>query len=602
MSILKLLRPRVLAAVKKASPAAGEIPMVADCAFINAWLSAKNSGTFGDIQVRGLLQAAKRLKLDPHAFAADVISNLEISEIGTAKVDGLGFINIELNGPFLEKRLEETFYKGDQRLGVDKVEDRVVIDYSSPNLAKEMHVGHLRSTIIGDALARVHRFAGSEVIAQNHVGDWGTQFGMLIAHVNDASTSVDLDKLQGLEALYVEAKVRFDADKDFADRARENVVKLQAGDQAMSKQWEQIVDVSLKHAQKIYDTLGVLLTRKDVCGESFYNNDLQNVVKDLTDLGLLVVDQGAKVVFTPLFQKDFGKGKPIFMVQKGGDGFGYAATDLAAIRHRVRNLKGRRLLYVIDNRQSLHCKQLFDVASRAGFLPPDVTATHVGFGTMMGKDKKPFKTRTGGTVKLAELIGEAQDRAYQLAKDKNARRTKGDVFSEEQLRDIGNKVGIGAIKYADLSKHRDKDYIFDLDSMLQFEGNTAPYLMYAYTRARSVARGAAAADAADSYAVAAAPTSKIVPRLQERAEHNLAVTLLQFPDELQQVLDTSLTHHLCTYMYRLAQAYTQFYNACPVIKAPDAETRESRLAMCDITSQMMKTGLGLLGIQVLETM
>ncbi|KAJ3177164.1 hypothetical protein HDU87_004656 [Geranomyces variabilis] len=601
MSILKLLRPRVLAAVQKASPAAGEIPTVADCAYINAWLSAKSSGTFGDIQVRGLLQAAKRLKLDPHTFAADVISNLEISEIGIAKVDGPGFINIELSAPFLEKRLEETFFKGDPRLGVDKVEDRIVIDYSSPNLAKEMHVGHLRSTIIGDALARVHRFAGSEVIAQNHVGDWGTQFGMLIAHVNDASTSVDLDKLQGLETLYVEAKVRFDADKDFADRARENVVKLQAGDQAMLKQWEQIVDVSLKHAQKIYDTLGVLLTRKDVCGESFYNNDLHNVVKDLTDLGLLVVDQGAKVVFTPLFQKDFGKGKPIFMVQKGGDGFGYAATDLAAIRHRVRNLKGKRLLYVIDNRQSLHCKQLFDVASRAGFLPPDVTATHVGFGTMMGKDKKPFKTRTGGTVKLAELIGEAQDRAYQLAKDKNARRTKGDVFSEEQLRDIGNKVGIGAIKYADLSKHRDKDYIFDLDSMLQFEGNTAPYLMYAYTRARSVARGAAAADAADSTAVAAS-TSKIVPRLQERAEHNLAVTLLQFPDELQQVLDTSLTHHLCTYMYRLAQAYTQFYNACPVIKAPDAETRESRLAMCTITSQMMKTGLGLLGIQVLETM
>ncbi|KAJ3148779.1 hypothetical protein HDU86_007334 [Geranomyces michiganensis] len=564
-------------------------------------MSAKQSGTFGDIQVRGLLQAAKRLKLDPHAFAADVVNNLEISEIGTAKVDGPGFINIELSEPFLENRLAEVFYKGDQRLGVEKVEDRIIIDYSSPNLAKEMHVGHLRSTIIGDALARAHRFAGSEVIAQNHVGDWGTQFGMLIAHVNDASTSVDLEKLQGLEALYVEAKVRFDADKDFADRARENVVKLQAGDPAMLKQWEQIVDVSLKHAQKIYDTLGVLLTRKDVCGESFYNSDLHNVVKDLTDLGLLVVDRGAKVVFTPLFLKDFGKrpdgslSKPIFMVQKGGDGFGYAATDLAAIRHRVRNLKGKRLLYVIDNRQSLHCKQLFDVSSRAGFLPPDVTATHVGFGTMMGKDKKPFKTRSGGTVKLAELIAEAQERAYQLAKEKNARRTKGDAFSEEQLRDIGNKVGIGAIKYADLSKHRDKDYIFDLDSMLQFEGNTAPYLMYAYTRARSVARGAAAAEVAAS-------TSKILPRLKDRAEHNLAVTLLQFPDELQQVLDTSLPHYLCTYMYRLAQAYTQFYNACPVIKAPDAETRESRLAMCDITSQMMKTGLGLLGIQVLETM
>ncbi|TPX55476.1 arginine---tRNA ligase [Powellomyces hirtus] len=625
MSVLKLIRPRVLAAIKIASPAAGEIATVADCAYTNSWISAKSNAPlpFGDIQVRGLLQAAKRLKLDPHQFAAAVIEHLDLGDIGTAKVDGPGFVNIRLNDSYLENRLQEVFWKGDERYGVEEVKQRVIIDYSSPNLAKEMHVGHLRSTIIGDALHRIHRFVGSEVIAQNHVGDWGTQFGMLIAHVNDAETHVDLDQLQGLEQLYVQAKVRFDAEPEFKERARDNVVKLQAGDPEMKEQWLKIVDVSLRHAQKIYDTLDTLLTRNDVCGESFYNDDLPKVVEDLTACGLLVVDGGAKVVFTPEFAKDFGKNKPVFMVQKSGDGFGYAATDLGAIRYRVRTLKGDRLLYVIDNRQSLHLRQLFDVASRAGFLPPSVSAAHVGFGTMMGRDKKPFKTRDGGTIKLAELIAEAQERAYVLAKKKDATRTKGDPFTEAELKDIGNKVGVGAIKYADLSKHRDKDYMFDFDLMLQFEGNTAPYLMYAYTRARSVARGAAAtaADVAASTTVESltatistatlAPSTSLSPsstptpqavKLAHHAEHNLAVTLLQFPDELNTVLDTSLTHHLCTYLYRLAQAYTQFYSVCPVLRAPDQETRDSRLALCDATAQMLKTGLGLLGISVLEVM
>ncbi|KAJ3015582.1 hypothetical protein HKX48_004539 [Thoreauomyces humboldtii] len=593
MSLLKLLYPRVLAAIKATSAAAAEIPHIADCAFIPS--GGPRAGS--DIRVQGLLQAAMRLNLDPRQFASDIITNLDINTIGVASVDGPGFVTIKLDDTWLSKRLEQTFWSGDKRLGAEEQKERIVIDYSSPNLAKEMHVGHLRSTIIGDALARCHGFVGADVIRQNHVGDWGTQFGMLIAHVYD-SEDVDLQQLQGLEQLYVAAKVRFDNEPEFMERARNYVVKLQSGDPDMLKKWEEIVDVSLRHAQELYDTLNVLLKREDVCGESFYNHDLNNVVSDLDKTGLLLVDQGAKVVLTPMYQKDFGKNKPIFMVEKGNGGFGYAATDLAAIRHRVRNLQGKRLLYVIDNRQSLHCRQLFDVASRGGFLPEDVSAVHVGFGTMMGKDKKPFKTRTGGTVKLAELISSAQERAAVLAGEKNAKRPEGDRFSEAELKDIGNKVGVGAVKYADLSKNRDKDYIFDLESMLQFEGNTAPYLMYAYTRARSVARGAAAAATAESDgAIPVAPVN-----LAQPAEHTLALTLLMFPDELLAVLATSQPHHLCTYLYRLSQAYTKFYDTCPVIRAPDAATRASRLRLCEATADMLRTGLSLLGIQVLETM
>ncbi|TPX68029.1 arginine---tRNA ligase [Spizellomyces sp. 'palustris'] len=588
MSILKLLHPRVLAAIKAASPAAAEIPYVASCEFTTG-----KSG-FGDIQVKGILSAAKRLKLNPQELAAQVTENLDLEGIGRATVDGPGFINIHLTGTWVGERIGRVFFGEEKaRLGADEVKSRVVVDYSSPNLAKEMHVGHLRSTIIGDALVRTLEFVGADVVRQNHVGDWGTQFGMLIAHVSD-QTDVNLDELTDLEQLYVQSKVRFDEDKEFADRAREYVVRLQSGEPEIIQKWKQILDVSLRHAQRIYDTLGVLLTPKDVCGESFYNDDLPNVVTELDKAGILVVDQGAKVVYTPAFQKDFGKGKPIFMVQKDGDGFGYAATDLAGIRHRLGTLKAQRVLYVVDKRQALHFRQLFDVAKRGHFYT-DQDLFHVTFGTMQGKDKKPFKTRSGGTVKLAELIHSAQQRAFELAKEKNEKRKPEDRFTDAQLKEIGDAVGVGAIKYADLSKHRDKDYVFDLESMLQFEGNTAPYLMYAYTRARSVARNAETLDGVQN------GLDSIKLDFDHPAEHTLGVTLLQFPDELSTVIATACPHHLCGYLYKVAQAYTRFYEACPVLKSEE-EVKRKRLKLCAATAHMLKTGLGLLGIRVLEVM
>ncbi|KAI9090034.1 arginyl-tRNA synthetase [Phlyctochytrium arcticum] len=591
MSILKFLTPRVLAAIKAVNPAAAELPAVASCEH-----SAGGKAGFGDVQIKGLLSAAKRLKLNPREFAAQVSEKLDLEGVGRATVDGPGFINIHLSDAWLSDRVIKTFFGEDKAtLGTEQNKIKVVIDYSSPNLAKEMHVGHLRSTIIGDALVRLLQLTGAEVVRQNHVGDWGTQFGMLTAHVSDQA-NVNLEDLPDLEQLYVAAKVRFDAEPEFANRARENVVKLQSGDEEIMRKWKQIVDVSLKHAQRIYDTLGVQMTPEDACGESFYNNDLHNVVADLQKAGLLVEDQGAKVVFTPDFQKDFGKGKPVFMVQKGGDGFGYAATDLAAIRHRVGKLHADRVLYVVDKRQSLHFRQLFDVAGRAGFYDKQKNdLMHVAFGMMLGKDKKPFKTRSGGTVKLSELIQEAQVRAIALAREKNSSRPEAERFTEQELENIGKVVGIGAVKYADLSKQREKDYVFDFDSMLQFEGNTAPYLMYAYTRARSVSLRASS----DSSSTSPAIPSKLL--LSDPAEHALAVTLLQFPDEVETIIETACPHHLCTYIYKVATAYTRFYEACNILKSED-DVKQSRLALCEATAHMLKVSLGLLGIQVLETM
>ncbi|KAI9017104.1 arginine--tRNA ligase [Gaertneriomyces semiglobifer] len=593
MSLPKQIQARLLTALKAVVPAAIEFPNVTAV----EWAAGGPKG-HGDLQIKGVFAAAKRLKQDPKELAQKVIEQLDLKGLASgAAVDGPGFINVTVDDQWLGKRIGEIYWSGEEpTLGAEKLtQERVVIDYSSPNLAKEMHVGHLRSTIIGDAIARVYMFLGAEVVRQNHVGDWGTQFGMLIAHVLDTN-DVNLDELQDLEQLYVQAKIRFDSEPEFKERAREYVVKLQGGEEEILQLWKKILDVSIRHSQTIYDTLGVLLQPSDVRGESSYNNDLHNVVADLDKAGLIVVDDGAKVVYTPAFQKDFGKGKPIFMVQKGGDGFGYAATDLAAIRYRVNALKGTKLLYVVDNRQALHFKQLFDVSRRGGFLPDNVVIQHVGFGTMMGKDKKPFKTRTGGTVKLAELIDSAIERAYQLAADKNNQRAEADRFSDEQLRDIAKGVGIGAVKYADLSKNRERDYVFDIDAMLRFEGDTAPYLMYAYTRSRSVARGAVSLSVQMS---AVSLDSGLT--ITHPAEHTLALVLLQFPDELQNVVNTSCPHHLCGYLYKLATTYTKFYDACPVLKS-EGNMRETRLRLCEATATTLKTGLGLLGIKTVEVM
>ncbi|MDO4695944.1 MAG: arginine--tRNA ligase [Neisseria sp.] len=544
--------------------------------------TAKNAD-FGDFQINGVMGAAKAAKQNPRELAQKVADALQSSKVvETAEVAGPGFINLRLNAAFLAAELDKA--RADGRLGVAQTAgtQTVVIDYSSPNLAKEMHVGHLRSSIIGDSIARVLGFLGNRVIRQNHVGDWGTQFGMLVAYMVEQQQDDAAFELSDLEQFYRAAKVRFDEDAVFADTARDYVVKLQGGDERVLALWKQFVAISLSHAQQVYDRLGLLLTPEDVAGESLYNSDLQPVVDDLQAKGLAVDDDGAKVVFLDEFKSKEGE-PAAFIVQKKGGGFLYASTDLACVRHRVGRLKADRLLYVVDTRQDLHFKQLFATSRKAGYLPENVQAEFVGFGTMMGKDGKPFKTRSGDTVKLADLLDEAVERATALVQSKNA------GLSAEEAVKIGSAVGIGAVKYADLSKNRGSDYVFDWDNMLSFEGNTAPYLQYAYTRVQSVFRRAGEWQ----------PSAPAV--LAEPLEKQLAVELLKFEDVLQSVAQTAYPHYLAAYLYQVATLFSRFYEACPILKA-EGETRNSRLALAQQTGATLKTGLSLLGIETLEVM
>ena len=543
---------------------------------------AKNAD-FGDFQINGVMGAAKQAKQNPRELAqkvADALAGNAVIE--SAEVAGPGFINLRLNADFLAKNLQTAL--NNSRFGVAEAADKktVVIDYSSPNLAKEMHVGHLRSSIIGDSIARILGFLGHKVIPQNHVGDWGTQFGMLVAYMVAQQQDNAEFKLADLEQFYREAKVRFDEDAAFADTAREYVVKLQGGDAAVLALWKQFVEISLSHAQNVYDNLGLLLTPDDVAGESKYNDDLQVVVDDLSAKGLAVDDDGAKVVFLDEFKNKEGE-PAAYIVQKSGGGFLYSTTDLACIRDYVGRLQGDRLLYVVDHRQGLHFAQLFATSRKAGYLPENVEAEFIGFGTMMGKDGKPFKTRSGDTVKLVDLLDEAVERATALVQSKNSE------LSAEEAANIGQTVGIGAVKYADLSKNRTSDYVFDWDSMLSFEGNTAPYLQYAYTRVQSVFRKAGEWDAAAQTV------------LSEPLEKQLAVELLKFEDVLQNAADTAYPHYLAAYLYQVATLFSRFYEACPILKA-EGEARNSRLQLAKLTGDTLKQGLELLGIETLEVM
>ncbi len=543
---------------------------------------AKNAD-FGDFQINGVMGAAKQAKQNPRELAQKVADALAGSAvIESAEVAGPGFINLRLNAGFLAKHLRAAL--NDARCGVAEAANKqtVVIDYSSPNLAKEMHVGHLRSSIIGDSIARILGFLGHKVIRQNHVGDWGTQFGMLVAYMVEQQQHNAEFQLSDLEQFYRNAKVRFDEDAAFADTAREYVVKLQSGDEAVLALWKQFVEISLSHAQNVYDTLGLLLTPEDVAGESKYNDDLQVVVDDLTAKGLAVDDDGAKVVFLDEFKNKEDE-PAAYIVQKSGGGFLYSTTDLACIRDYVGRLKGNRLLYVVDHRQGLHFAQLFATSRKAGYLPENVSAEFIGFGTMMGKDGKPFKTRSGDTVKLADLLGEAVERATALVQSKNS------GLAAEEAAQIGRTVGIGAVKYADLSKNRTSDYVFDWDVMLSFEGNTAPYLQYAYTRVQSVFRKAGEWDKTAALA------------LNEPLEKQLAVELLKFEDVLQNAADTSYPHYLAAYLYQVATLFSRFYEACPILKA-EGQTRNTRLQLAALTGETLKQGLELLGIETLEVM
>lgn len=546
-------------------------------------LQAAKNPDFGDFQINGVMAAAKQRKQNPRELATRIADILRATEaISSAEVAGPGFINLRLHPDFLSKHIRITADTPNLGIHPTPHPQTVVIDYSSPNLAKEMHVGHLRSSIIGDSIARTLEFLGHKVIRQNHVGDWGTQFGMLVAYLAEQQQNNIKFQLSDLEQFYRNAKIRFDEDASFADTAREYVVKLQSGDKTILASWQQFVELSLQHAEKVYAQLGLKLTREDVRGESAYNDDLQNVVDELSAQGLAVDDNGAKVVFLPEFKNKEGEAAA-FIIQKQGGGFLYASTDLACIRYRIGTLHGTRLLYVVDTRQSLHFQQLFSVSRQAGWLPENVSAEFIGFGTMMGKDGKPFKTRSGDTVKLIDLLEEAIERATELVHNKNP------DLDPITAAIIGRTVGIGAVKYADLSKNRISDYVFDWEQMLSFEGNTAPYLQYAYTRVQSIFKKT------DDW------NKNIAPKPTEPLEKQLAVELLKFEDTLHNAAETANPHYIATYLYQLASLFSRFYENCPILKA-EGTTRDSRLLLAQLTGDTLKIGLDLLGIDTLEMM
>lgn len=577
MNIRELLNERTLAAMATVGVPA-EYPAV---------IAPSKKAGFGDYQANGAMGAAKALATNPRELATKIVENLNLDDVAEKiEIAGPGFINIHLKPEFLANAVAAA--QKDERLNLPKVQNpnTVVIDYSGPNLAKEMHVGHLRSTIIGDALARLLEFQGHKVIRQNHVGDWGTQFGMLIAELEEQSQGTGEMELKDLEVFYQQAKKHFDEDSAFADKAREYVVRLQSGDENMVKLWEQFKNLSLGHSRDIYRKLNVTLTDADVRGESFYNQDLAPLVEELKAKKLAVEDAGAQVVFLEELADKEGNPSPV-IVQKQGGGFLYATTDLAALRYRANTLKANRVMYFIDARQSLHMQQVFTLSRKAGFVPEDILLEHLAFGTMMGKDGKPFKTRTGGTVKLADLLVEAVERAGAVVAEKNTE------LSPEEIAEVSRKVGIGAVKYADLSKTRTNDYIFDWDSMLSFEGNTAPYLQYAYTRVQSIFRKAEINPEQLGGDI-------LIETPQEKA---LAIRLLQFSEVLEQMARDAMPHLLCTYLYDIAGLYMSFYEACPVLKdGVDTKTRESRLRLCHLVAKTLQQGLDLLGIEVMQKM
>ncbi|WP_018415016.1 arginine--tRNA ligase [Teredinibacter turnerae] len=543
---------------------------------------------FGDYQANGAMAAAKAMKTNPRELAQSIVDSLDLSGVAEkVEIAGPGFINIHLENAWLARQLAESSSTANLAAQTEQEAQTVVVDYSSPNLAKEMHVGHLRSTIIGDCLARILEFNGDKVIRQNHVGDWGTQFGMLIAELETQLSDGDKPDfaLKDLETFYQKAKAHFDTDAAFATKARDYVVRLQSGDQHILNLWESFKRVSLKHSEEIYSLLNVTLGPQDVRGESAYNDDLAAVVSELKAQGLAVEDDGAQVVFLQELADKNGDPSPV-IVQKKDGGYLYSTTDLAALRYRTGELAADRILYFIDARQSLHMQQVFTVARKANFVNEWVSLEHHPFGTMMGTDGKPFKTRSGGTVKLAELLVEAVERAGQVV-------AANSELDAQEAADIARKVGIGAIKYADLSKTRTNDYVFNWDAMLSFEGNTGPYLQYAYTRIKSIFRKADLD--LESFAADL--------NIYEAQEKALALKTLQFAEVVEQVASEALPHVLCNYLYDLSSLFMTFYEACPILKSDVQEdTRNSRLVLSAAVAKTLALGLDLLGIEVMERM
>jgi arginyl-tRNA synthetase len=540
-----------------------------------------------DFQANGALALGRRLGRDPRQIADEVLRNTRLEDLcASAEVAGPGYINLVVDNRLLGRLLAAMAQ--DDRLGVPITDspETVVVDYSAPNTAKEMHVGHLRSTIIGDAAVRLLEWLGHTVARENHVGDWGTPFGMLIEHLLDIGETEASHELSvgDLDGFYKAARRKFDDDPGFQERSRRRVVLLQQGDDETRKLWERLSEQSMEYFMTVYDRLGVRLTKVDFVGESYYNDQLESVVDELGRLGLLRESEGAECVFPKGFTNRDGEPLPL-IVRKRDGGFGYAATDLATIRHRVRDLGATRLLYVVGLPQQQHLAMLFEVAREAGWLTPPVRAEHVGFGSVLGPDGKLLRSRAGRAVKLIDLLDEAVTRAAAAVAESNP------SLDEPTRLEVARAVGIGAVKYADLSTDRTKDYVFDYDRMLAFDGKTGPYLQYAHTRIRSIFRRAGIVS----------PGMAVAVTVSEPAERDLAVELLEFSAVLEGVAESLEFHRLANYLYGLSTVFTAFYEACPVLRA-EGEVRQSRLVLCDLSARVLAVGLGLLGITAPDLM
>jgi arginyl-tRNA synthetase len=569
-----------------------------DCAAI---VRPATDAKFGDYQVNGVMGLAKQLKTNPRKLAEEIVDRLDLSDFcGQPEVAGPGFINLRLKPDFVADRLLET-NKDTINLGVEKTHEpkTIVVDFSGPNIAKQMHVGHLRSTIIGDCICRTLEFLGHNVIRQNHIGDWGTQFGMLCAlyeeklssAINSDDSILEDKSLVDLEAFYKEAQQRFSSDEKFVKIARDAVLGLHRGHSVWVLYWEDIVKHSEKHFKKIYTRLGVKLKYSDIRGESAYKDNLPKVVEELKSKGIAVKSDGAVCVFPEGFKNKEGERLP-FIIQKSDGAYLYATTDLAALRYRVNELKADAIIYVTDSRQKLHFEMLFAVARMAGWVGDNVELSHVMFGSVLGEDGSPLKTRSGENVKLKDLLDEAVQRAKAVVEEKNPE------LSPDKKDKIAKAVGIGAVKYADFSNNRTSDYVFSFDKMLAMDGNTAPYMQYAYARIKSIERKAQSKDVDIETELAGVKNLNLI----EPAELDLAKYLIRYGEAIQSAIADYRPNYLTAYLYELAQKFSAFYTNCPVLDAgPDK--RPTRLLLCDLTARTIRHGLSeLLGIEVVEQM
>ncbi|MEB3151018.1 MAG: arginine--tRNA ligase [Sphaerospermopsis sp.] len=564
----------------------------ADYTQVDPILVPASNPKFGDFQANVALSLSKKLGMQPRAIATAIVEKLDVSEIcEPPEIAGPGFINLKLQTSYLEAQLNAI--KTDPRLGVPKVQNpqKEIVDFSSPNIAKEMHVGHLRSTIIGDCIARILEFRGHDVLRLNHVGDWGTQFGMLITYLREvypqALTTANALDIGDLVSFYRQAKQRFDADENFQETARQEVVRLQAGAKDTLHAWKLLCEQSRKEFQVIYDVLDIKLIER---GESFYNPLLSKVVEDLETAGLVEENQGAKCVFLEGFTNREGDPLPL-IVQKSDGGYNYATTDLAALRYRIEEDQAKRIIYVTDAGQANHFAQFFQVAKKARWIPKNVELVHVPFGLVLGEDGKKFKTRSGDTVRLKDLLDEAISRSRT---DLEARlKEEGREETEQFIKNVADVVGISAVKYADLSQNRTSNYVFSYDKMLSLKGNTAPYMLYAYVRTQGISR-----EGNIDFANLGTDAKLI---LKEDTELTLAKHILQLDEIIAEVEQDLLPNRLCEYLYNLSEKFNKFYDKCPVLKSEEP-IKTSRLMLCYLTARTLKLGLDLLGIKVLERM